>query len=31
MIIQQVAYVGAANILIVADDTYVFGLIRHFV
>ena len=25
MIIQQVASVGAANILIVADDTYVFG------
>ena len=25
MIIQQVAYVGAANITIVADDTYLFG------
>ena len=25
MIIQQLASVGAANILIVVDDTYVFG------
>ena len=31
MTIQQVASVGAANILIVADDTYVFGLLCHFV
>ena len=31
MIIQQVAFVGAANVLVVADDTYVFVLLCHFV
>ena len=31
MIIQQVAYVGAANVLVVADDTDVFVLLCHFV
>ena len=31
MIIQQVAFVGAANVLIVADDTDVFVLLCHFV
>ena len=31
IIIQQVASVGAANTLIIAADTYVFGLLCHFV
>ena len=31
MIIQQVASVGAANVLVVADDTDVFVLLCHFV
>ena len=31
MIIQQVASVGAAHILVVADDTDVFVLLCHFV
>ena len=31
MIIQQVASVGAANVLVVADDTGVFVLLCHFV
>ena len=31
MIIQQVAYVGATNVLVVADDTDIFVLLCHFV
>ena len=31
MIIHQVAYVGANNVLVVADDTYIFVLLCHFV
>ena len=31
MIIEQVAYGDAANILILADDTCVFGHLCHFV
>ena len=31
MIIQQVAFVGAAQVLVVADDTDVFVLLCHFV
>ena len=31
MLIQQVASVGAANVLVVADDTDVFVLLCHFV
>ena len=31
MIIHQVAYVGANNVLVVADDTDIFVLLCHFV
>ena len=31
MIIQQVDSVGAANVLVVAEDTYVFVLLCYFV
>ena len=31
MVIQQLASVGAANILMVAADTYTCGLLCHFV
>ncbi|KAK5925549.1 hypothetical protein CgunFtcFv8_018064 [Champsocephalus gunnari] len=31
MIIRQIAYVGASEVLVVADDTDVFVLLCHFV